>query len=327
MKKEAYCTGIFLLSSPAVFSAEKAIYDIKPGDSLSKIVDSIHHSGLGITKEHLFNEILKYNQFIKNPNLIYPGESLVLPKFKEYTYEIKQGDTLSKIIKNHRFLAREISFEEQIQKTLLINPKIEDPNLILTGEKISLGVILDATPVKDYALYRVRKGDNLSKILKNLYTGVDTSLSLHYLKALNPQIEDYNLVYPNQVIKLPSRLHVQALVRKYIERSIASSSPEPAPKFFYPRELIFEVRKLSSKLANKYINELQGLKNNDSLLSWIDILEKNQAIAIVEGNETIEFALSRYINSLLKKKNLFAIKKEMKNFLTIWKKARLMNKV
>ena len=104
-------------------------YTVKQGDSLSKIANS-------------FNvplELLKKENPMKDYNRISIGQSLKIPQYEKPeqpvvtedfdVYNVKQGDTLSKIAKDNN---------TSVSKLLQINPQIKNENVINVGQSINL---------------------------------------------------------------------------------------------------------------------------------------------------------------------------------------------
>lgn len=59
MKKKAYCASLFLLSSTPLYAASQKIYDVKIGDSLNSILESMTRDQVGITKTELYQAIIR----------------------------------------------------------------------------------------------------------------------------------------------------------------------------------------------------------------------------------------------------------------------------
>ncbi|MBW1818632.1 MAG: LysM peptidoglycan-binding domain-containing protein, partial [Deltaproteobacteria bacterium] len=77
----------------------------------------------------------------------------------------------------------------------------------------------------DLKAYTVKRGDNLTRIVKEAFHVPDKDLSEEYLKKikeLNPFIKDPNLIHPGQVIRLP--IYSPQVVRKSISKP---APPEP----------------------------------------------------------------------------------------------------
>ncbi len=124
-------------------------------------------------------------------------------------YRVLNGDTLTKIANR---------FGLTVEKLLLANPQIKDPNVLLTGQMIILpsgrseglqpapkgrlihwqlernGRVID----KEEGYYLARSGDTLIGIARKY------GVTLERLLAVNPQIEDANKLYRGELIKIPS---------------------------------------------------------------------------------------------------------------------------
>jgi len=107
-------------------------YTVKPGDTLSSIAERFDLL--------TYKQILRVNRDILNPNLIYPGQIINIPRVRPMsTYIVRRGDTLGEIIYNYNLSHMEIyGFLITIDEVLAYNPAIENPNLIYTGMTIYL---------------------------------------------------------------------------------------------------------------------------------------------------------------------------------------------
>lgn len=129
---------------------------------------------------------------ISNPNLIYAGETLVIPiasqesnanGVKTIPYVVQSGDTLSKI-------ARE--FDTTVEILASIN-NISNVNLIFTGEL--LYVPTSNANDLSHTLYVVKRGDTLWGISRRF--GVSISKIVMLNRISNP-----NLIYPGNVLRI-----------------------------------------------------------------------------------------------------------------------------
>ena len=93
------------------------IYTVKRGDNLTKIANMY-----GVT----VSDLVKWNN-IKNPNLIYPGQKIIIKDAPKEYYKVVRGDTLSGIAKRYGL---------SLPGILALNPDIKNPNLILVGQLI-----------------------------------------------------------------------------------------------------------------------------------------------------------------------------------------------
>lgn len=92
-------------------------YIVKRGDNLTKIAKMY-----GVTVAQL----VEWNN-IKNPNLIFPGEKLLIKEPKAVWYKAVRGDNLTKIAR---------MYDTTVKAILALNPNIKNPNLILVGQLI-----------------------------------------------------------------------------------------------------------------------------------------------------------------------------------------------
>jgi len=158
------------------------IYIVARGDTLKSLA-----SRFGSTVD----SILAANPSIKNVNLIYEGQRLTIyvspatpppatpPPASGQTYYVQKGDTLRKIA---------AKFSTTVDAILRVNPQITNPNVIYTGQAITLPA--------GVATHIVQKGDTLRIIANRYGTTVDALL------ALNPSIWNPNLIYVGQVIRV-----------------------------------------------------------------------------------------------------------------------------
>jgi peptidoglycan/xylan/chitin deacetylase (PgdA/CDA1 family)/LysM repeat protein len=144
------------------------VHRVAPGETLTGI------AGLyGITLDTL----LGYNQYITNPDLIFPGQVVIIPgRYRRY-YTVRPGDTLT-LISN--------KFGIPISMIANING-INDVNIINIGQALLIPEI-----------YTVEQGDTLTSISEKL--GVD----LRDLQIEN-NLTGTNLLYTGQQLIIPFR--------------------------------------------------------------------------------------------------------------------------
>ncbi|MTV49232.1 LysM peptidoglycan-binding domain-containing protein [Heliobacillus mobilis] len=88
---------------------------------------------------------------------------------------------------------------EQIERLNALYPPFTDPGLIFPGQLLIVPYLYNpATQV----FYFVRPGDSMNSIASRFSTTVEN------LNQLNPQIENPNLIYPNQLLKIPVQIYV-----------------------------------------------------------------------------------------------------------------------
>jgi peptidoglycan DL-endopeptidase LytE len=173
-------------------------YTVVSGDTLRKIATRC---------DTTVSALRRANPEIGTGDLIYPGQSLLLPGALINggsglkIYIIARGDTLK---------ALAIRFNTTLAHLLNLNPQITNANVIYEGQRLTVpanGGGTDPTPAPSGRTYTVKQGDTLKKI------AAWTSTTLEALLKANPQIANANVIYPGQVINLP------ASVNSYIVQS------------------------------------------------------------------------------------------------------------
>ena len=155
---------------------------IKWGDTLSQ---------LAIEYNTTVAELVNLNN-IKNPNLIYAGETLIVPG-KETTpdgsnnsisgqtiYIVKRGDTLSKIARMYNTTVSAIAKANGIRNV----------NLIYTGQRL---IIPMNTTSNNQIVYRIQRGDTLWSISRRYGVSIATIVRQNRIK--NP-----NLIYAGSTL-------------------------------------------------------------------------------------------------------------------------------
>lgn len=160
-------------------------YTVKRGDTLSQIAQNY-----GTTVQ----EIVRLNG-ISNPSLIYPGQVLTIKTNQNIEsgcagsiiYTIQRGDTLSQIA---------IRYQTTITKIVTMN-QIQNPNLIYPGQQIRIcrNETDNDSNSQNVIYYRVRRGDNISRIANYYQTTVNQIV-------IDNGIQNANLIYPCQVLKI-----------------------------------------------------------------------------------------------------------------------------
>ena len=102
---------------PAPDPKPDTYYIVVRGDNLTKIARKF-----GVT----VSDLVRWNN-IKNPNLIYPGQKLLIRAPEGVYYTVVRGDNLTKIAR---------MYDTTVSAILALNPYIKNPNLILVGQVI-----------------------------------------------------------------------------------------------------------------------------------------------------------------------------------------------
>lgn len=148
---------------------------VQSGDTLSGIAQ---RNGVGL------DALLSANPQIRNPDLIYPGQTVHLPGGGgggEVT--VRSGDTLSAIAARNSVT---------LGALLSANPQISNPDLIHPGQVVRLPGGAAATHE-----VTVRSGDTLSGIAAR------NGVTLDALLSANPQINNPDLIHPGQAVHVP----------------------------------------------------------------------------------------------------------------------------
>ncbi|MBC6695458.1 LysM peptidoglycan-binding domain-containing protein [Terrisporobacter mayombei] len=226
-------------------------YTVQSGDTLSSIA-----TRYGVTVENLASI-----NGLSNPNLIYPGEVLkIYPENNRNivnrdkmefssTYIVRLGDTLS-------FIARR--FDTTVNDLVELND-IANPNLIYPGEILKIPTVGNedskSSSARQYTkTYIVQRGDTLTSISRKFDISVDR------LAEIN-NIQDINLIYPGQVLKIESSRIYRDDDKKF--------------KGLY----VVQNGDTLTSVANKFDKKLGELmKDNDVISS--DLIHNNQVLKI-----------------------------------------------
>lgn len=154
-------------------------YTVKRGDTLSRIA-----AQYGATVEN----IAKANN-IQNPNLIYVGQTLVIPTVNEKTsnietYIVKSGNTLSGIA---------VRFGTTVEQLVRLN-NIRNANLIYPGEVLTIN---STNTLGDlgHNIYTIHYGDTLTSIARKF------GVSVRQLVELN-DIQNPNIIFAGERIRI-----------------------------------------------------------------------------------------------------------------------------
>lgn len=173
-------------------------------------------------------------------------KKIASPKGKGNLYTVKKGDWLSEIIRGELGVS-----QKEIYRILVeiknLNPQINDMDMIYEGQKILLpwekksikNETLDhkaqdaETTKNDFQKYTVKKGDQLSEIVRNKlgvsYREIYTTLK--QIKKLNPHISNINIIRPGDILTLPIRRRGIPIVKELTGKiKPIISVKESAPK-------------------------------------------------------------------------------------------------
>ena len=158
---------------------------VTSGDTLLKIAN---RCGTTVSALRLANPEIGYG------NLIYPGQSLLLPGTilgsdgGYLIYIVARGDTVKGLA------AR---FGSTVDSILKSNPAITNVNLIYEGQRLTIYTVTTTPPPPAGQTYYVQRGDTLKIIAVRFGATVDAILQLNNIA--NP-----NLIYVGQALTLPA---------------------------------------------------------------------------------------------------------------------------
>ncbi len=162
----ALCVIMMVLWGTPVYADQ--VHRVSPGETLNGIARFY-----GITTDSLLGS----NQYIVNPDLIFPGQVLIVPDTGKHAYVVRPGDTLSQIAQ---------SFGVPTAMLANIN-NISNPDFLYVGQ-----ILLVPN------MYIVREGDTLPQIAQSLGVSISDLMTENNLRG--PQS-----IYPGQTLSIPSR--------------------------------------------------------------------------------------------------------------------------
>lgn len=190
--RDKFTDGIFLSDNSQLPNIERPQVDnlelgttrivIQRGDTLSEIA---------IMYNTTVARLVELNS-IANPNLIFAGETLLVPTSSKTQvsdnaiYIVKRGDTLTSIAQK---------FGVSINSIISIN-NISNPNLIFVGQRLKIPRnSIEITKDTSHLLYRVRRGDTLYAISRRYNTSIANIVRLN--RIANP-----NLIFPGELLRI-----------------------------------------------------------------------------------------------------------------------------
>ena len=171
---------------PGTFS-----YIVQPGDTMFSIAQKF-----GVP----LDDLIEANPQIPNPNLIFPGQVVCVPTVTPpptvcppgtFSYTVQPGDTMFTIARK---------FGVSLDALIAANPQIPNPNLIFPGQIVCVPTVTPpptVCPPGTFA-YTVQPGDSMWSIARKF------GVSLDALIAANPQIPNPSLIFPGQIVCVPT---------------------------------------------------------------------------------------------------------------------------
>ncbi len=165
-------------------------YTVQPGDSMFSIAQRF-----GVS----LNALIAANPQITNPNLIFPGQIVCVPRTDgrcppgTFAYTVQPGDSMFLIAQR---------FGVSLNALIAANPQIPNPNLIFPGQIVCVPIVSQTPPSQCPAgtfAYTVKPGDTMFNIARRF------GVSLDALIRANPQIPNPNQIRPGQIVCVPNR--------------------------------------------------------------------------------------------------------------------------
>ncbi len=145
---------------------------------------------------------------------------------KTRPYVVKEGEWLLQIMRAQAGITK-----HRLTVIKQLNPQIEDLNKIKPGQVVILPE-MERPPVPEgeesspTMNYTIRKGDSISRIaMRELNVKLpELRKTVDDIKQLNPDIRNYNMIYPGQTLQLPRRSIV--ITKQEAKAQEAESSPK-----------------------------------------------------------------------------------------------------
>lgn len=191
--RDQFTDGIFLNSSSEIPLPENSNKPVAGGTTTITIQRGDTLTELAIKYNTTVARLVELNN-IANPNLIYTGESLIVPSGEtqqdsdqnstsgQTIYIVQRGDTLSQIAASFGTTVRAIAVENNIQNI----------NLIYVGQRL---IIPTNRYDLNHTLYKIRWGDTLYSISRRYGVPIATIVRLN-------RIQNPNLIYAGQTIRI-----------------------------------------------------------------------------------------------------------------------------
>lgn len=164
-------------------------YTVQQGDSMFTIAQRF-----GVSLDAL----IAANPQIPNPNLIFPGQIVCVPRVADgcppgtFAYTVQPGDSMFTIARK---------FGVSLDALIRANPQIPNPNLIFPGQTVCVPTTSPppgGCPPGTFS-YTVQPGDTMFNIARRF------GVSLDALIRANPQIPNPNQIRPGQIVCVPNR--------------------------------------------------------------------------------------------------------------------------
>lgn len=175
-------------------------YVVRAGDSLFNIAQRFSTT---------INAIISVNPEITNPNIIFPGQTIVIPNGNRECPFLRQGDRGPSVTRFQTLLrfagynpgTLDGIFGTRTQAALLAFQRsikeLEITGVVDVETWVALGA--ECEPLPEVTSYIVRPGDTLFIIATRFNVSIDSIL------RINPDIHSPNVIFAGQIINIPGR--------------------------------------------------------------------------------------------------------------------------
>ena len=145
---------------------------------------------------------------------------------KTHPYVVKEGEWLLQIMRAQTGITT-----HRLTVIKKLNPQIDDLNKIKPGQVVILPemerpTVREGEDSSQTMNYTIRKGDSISRIaMRELNVKLpELRKTVDDIKQLNPDIRNYNMIYPGRTLQLPRRSIV--ITKQEVKAQVAESSPK-----------------------------------------------------------------------------------------------------
>lgn len=245
------------------------------------------------------NDLIAANPQIKDPDRIFPGQMVRIPVSRPQVcreeddldvevdaidvgmdveveeaerafmqppgvdYVVQRGDTLTSIA---------AMYNVSLESIITANPQIKDPNRIVPGQVIRIPV-----GAVDSICYMVKSGDSLYKIARMF------GVSLNSIIAANPQIENVDLIFPGQMIRVPIRRRGNDDETDEAERETSQGMSS------HPRIYVVEKGDTLFHIAKKFNTTVKQLQIANPAIGEGDMIFPGQQLIILPADMVCEY--------------------------------------